>query len=334
MEYIKLVFNIMAALLTKDMDLCCRCLLDSNPADFNHKQSQLAHKIRAPLLPVSCHHLHNQPLSHRPTSDWPKASPLPLFHWLWVCWGKKLTFSPPGGMVRPLTNNTKPLRGRPLRSTGFNRYFCWVSSPPRGRAAHHNQTSEGLCTARLVGRHRGMLQQQTVAKPVGLGEKKKKKKGKAGARKRKRERKWLMGKMKSDFLFLQQPAEKQGGHIQHCLVSLWPSVKLSKRLQLGIKKEVEGLIKNLIVCGKPLLIHNHKGQSDNILLHHSIADTCEICFHTSPKAGQPHPKPVSKQVLAQHPAGYWWRGNLSNVRLLSFFHPFPSSFFFTFGSVL
>lgn len=187
MEYIKLVFNIMAALLTKDMDLCCRCLLDSNPADFNHKQSQLAHKIRAPLLPVSCHHLHNQPLSHRPTSDWPKASPLPLFHWLWVCWGKKLTFSPPGGMVRPLTNNTKPLRGRPLRSTGFNRYFCWVSSPPRGRAAHHNQTSEGLCTARLVGRHRGMLQQQTVAKPVGLGEKKKKKRESGSTKEKERE---------------------------------------------------------------------------------------------------------------------------------------------------
>lgn len=183
MVYIKLVFNIIDVLLTKDIDLCCPCLLESNPADFNHKQSQLATKIRPPLLSVSCHHLHNQPLSHRPTSDWPKTSPLPLFHRLWVCWGKELTFSPPGGMVRPLTNDTKPLRGRPRRSTGFNRYFCWVSSPPRGRTAHHSQTSEGLRTARLVGRHCGMLRQQTVAKPVGLEKKKKE-----GKREHERER--------------------------------------------------------------------------------------------------------------------------------------------------
>lgn len=49
--------------------------------------------------------------------------------------------------------------------------------------------------------------------------------------------------------------------------------------------------KSQAVCGKPLLIHPHNGQPDNILLYYWIADTWKICFHTSPKAGQPHPKP-------------------------------------------
>lgn len=51
--------------------------------------------------------------------------------------------------------------------------------------------------------------QRTVAKPVGL-EKTRESMWEGG-----RERKWPLGKMKSNFLFPQQPREKHGGHTLH-----------------------------------------------------------------------------------------------------------------------
>lgn len=44
---------------------------------------------------------------------------------------------------------------------------------------------------------------------------------------KRRERKWLMGKIKSNFLFLQQPPEKQGGHTNPWLSHLFGARQIS-----------------------------------------------------------------------------------------------------------
>lgn len=63
----------------------------------------------------------------------------------------------------------------------------------------------------------------------------------------------------------------------------WPKSWFKKKKKGG---------KSQAVWGKPPLTHTHNGQPDNTLLHLWRADTWKICFHTGPKAGQPHPQPA------------------------------------------